>query len=78
MHAFAQVAAVHHELLDPQLVSTLRSGGKLAYAFTVDAPTELQRLLDLGIDGIVTNKPALLSQAVNQRMQKCSTKQQTR
>jgi glycerophosphoryl diester phosphodiesterase len=71
-----QVAAVHHELMDSQLVSTLRTGRKLAYAFTVDAPAELQRLLDLGIDGIVTNNAALLSQAVNQRMQKCSTVQQ--
>ncbi|KAF6254724.1 PLC-like phosphodiesterase [Scenedesmus sp. NREL 46B-D3] len=53
----ALVAAVHHDLLDAQLVSALRSGGKSAYAWTADAPAELQRLLDLGLDGIVTNKP---------------------
>jgi glycerophosphoryl diester phosphodiesterase len=67
-----QVAAVHHGLLDAQLVSALRSGGKSPYAWTADAPAELQRLLDLGVDGIVTNKPELLSAAIDQRLSKCS------
>uniref|UniRef100_A0A383VZL3 glycerophosphodiester phosphodiesterase n=1 Tax=Tetradesmus obliquus TaxID=3088 RepID=A0A383VZL3_TETOB len=74
----AKVVAVHHDLLDTQLVSTLRSGGKSAYAWTADSPTELQRLLDLGIDGIVTNRPALLSEAIDQRMRKCSATAQQR
>lgn len=48
-------------LLD-QLIPRVRSAGYAVYVWTVDDPAVMRRLLQLNVDGIMTNRPALLRQ----------------
>lgn len=51
--------AVHPEapLVDRRLVEEAHEAGLLVFAFTVDAESEMERLLALGVDGLFTNFP---------------------
>ena len=37
------------------------------HVWTIDEPEEMCRLLDLGVDGLVTNHPARLAQLIESR-----------
>ncbi len=54
--------AIHPEtsLVTGQLVEKAHGEGLAVYPYTADAPEELERLLDLCVDGIFTNHPARL------------------
>ena len=56
------LAALHpeHHLLDESHLSWAREHGCRINTWTVDEPEEMQRLLDLGVDGIITDRPDLL------------------
>ncbi|MFI6227014.1 glycerophosphodiester phosphodiesterase [Micromonospora echinospora] len=43
----------------PQLVPTLRSAGHQVYVWTVNEPDDLDLVLSAGVDGIITDRPAL-------------------
>ena len=43
--------------IDRKLVQTARKHGLKLHGFTVDDPEEMDRLIDLGVDGIITNFP---------------------
>jgi glycerophosphoryl diester phosphodiesterase len=45
----------HHRLMDSALVAQLRANGWRALCYTVNEPADADRLLALGIDGIVTD-----------------------
>lgn len=47
----------HHGSLNPESVATLREAGLQIFAWTVNEPGDIRRLLDLGIDGFITNYP---------------------
>lgn len=42
----------------PRFVSRLRAHGTEVYVWTVDHPTDVQMVIDLGVDAIITNRPA--------------------
>jgi len=44
-------------LVDREFVERAHGEGLAVYAFTVDPPDEMRRLLDLGVDGLFTNVP---------------------
>lgn len=44
-------------LVDEPLVAQIHDAGGLVYAWTVDDPRHIQRLVELGVDGICTNHP---------------------
>jgi glycerophosphoryl diester phosphodiesterase len=44
----------------PQLIPALRAGGNQVYVWTVNEPKDLDLLLDCGVDGIITDHPALI------------------
>eukprot|EP00775_Hariotina_reticulata_P010789 gene10789-10946_t len=67
----AEVAAVYHKMLNETLMDAFRAGKKSVYAWTADQPDELKHLLDLAVDGVVTNDPKLLLQAVQTRLAMC-------
>ncbi|WP_320068961.1 glycerophosphodiester phosphodiesterase [Micromonospora sp. RTGN7] len=42
----------------PRLVPTLRAAGNQVYVWTVNKPDDLELVLDVGVDGIITDRPA--------------------
>jgi glycerophosphoryl diester phosphodiesterase len=44
----------------PRLVPALRAAGNQIYVWTVNEPTDLDLVLDCGVDGIITDRPALI------------------
>jgi glycerophosphoryl diester phosphodiesterase len=44
----------------PQMVPALRAAGNQVYVWTVNEPTDLDLVLDHGVDGIITDRPALV------------------
>ena len=52
-----QAVSVFHLSLDAEVVSQARRSGLTVYAWTADAEAHIQRLIELDVDGIVTNFP---------------------
>ena len=52
-----QGVSVYHEGLDEANVRDCRRAGLAVYTWTPDEPTEIERLIGLGVDGICTNYP---------------------
>ncbi|HYF58996.1 MAG TPA: glycerophosphodiester phosphodiesterase [Burkholderiaceae bacterium] len=50
----------HHEDLTPDSVREARALGLKVLAWTVNDPARMGRLIDMGVDGIVTDRPDLL------------------
>ncbi len=55
------------QLLTPRFVTTAHDAGVEVHVWTIDDPVEMDRLLDLGVDGIMTDRPDLLRDVLRQR-----------
>jgi len=53
--------------VDRALIEQVRRAGLLIYPWTVDDPARMQALLDLGVDGIITNVPDVARAMVDSR-----------
>ena len=53
----AESINAYHETLDPESVRTIHDAGFRIYAWTVNEHADIHRLLELGIDGLITNYP---------------------
>jgi glycerophosphoryl diester phosphodiesterase len=49
--------SVNTEVLSDRLIRTARRRGKELYAWTVDDPRAMVRLIERGVEGLVTNAP---------------------
>lgn len=49
------------QLVTPRFLARAHARGLLVHAWTVDDRAEMRRLLDLGVDGIVTDRPSVLA-----------------
>lgn len=54
-------------LLDERFVSAAHGIGTGVHAWTIDDPAEMERLLDLGVDGIMTDQPEVLRDVLIRR-----------
>lgn len=52
----------HYSLVDGAYMTWAKKQGYLVNVWTVDAPEEAQRLMALGVNGIITNKPGFIRQ----------------
>ncbi|MDA9563686.1 glycerophosphodiester phosphodiesterase family protein [Flavobacteriales bacterium] len=55
----------HYSLVDAELVSKVHQIGMKLFVWTVNRPEEMNRILSLNIDSIITDYPDLLLQKIN-------------
>jgi glycerophosphoryl diester phosphodiesterase len=56
----ANIVAWKHTDISAELVAELHKRGHNVFAWTADEPSDWRRLADIGIDGIITNRPGAL------------------
>jgi glycerophosphoryl diester phosphodiesterase len=56
-------------LVDRRFVRTAHDRGLAVHVWTIDDPDQIVRLLDLGVDGIMTDRPSVLKQVLVERGQ---------
>ena len=61
----AGVVVPSYHLLDEQTIHDIRLHGLGLWTYTVDDETEMRRLIDLGVDGIITNYPDRLKAVIS-------------
>lgn len=47
------------EVITPDLVEAVHNAGGQAYVWTVNTPVQMRNVVEMGVDGIVTNEPGL-------------------
>ncbi len=60
-------------LVDPRFIRTAHHHGLQVHVWTIDEPAEMHRLLDLGVDGIMTDRPAALLDVIAERAGRSSS-----
>jgi glycerophosphoryl diester phosphodiesterase len=55
------------ELVRPDVLAAAHAAGRAVHVWTVDDEAEMNRLIDLGVDGIVTNEIGLLKRVLIER-----------
>ena len=53
----------------PKFVERAHRLGIAVHVWTIDQPAEIERLLDMGVDGIMTDRPAVLREVLERRGQ---------
>ena len=59
--------AGRRRFVDARLVSAVHDTGTQIHVWTVNDPPAMERLLDAGVDGIVTDRPDLLNEVLRRR-----------
>ena len=57
--------APRHTLVTRKIVTDARARGMPVFAWTVDDPARIVELLELGVDGIITNEPTRTRKVVD-------------
>ncbi len=56
-------------IVDRRLIDAAHSGGLQVHVWTINEPREMEELLDLGVDGLITDRPDLLKDVLIRRGQ---------
>jgi glycerophosphoryl diester phosphodiesterase len=70
-HVALQVPAAYGELtlVDERFVEVAHREGLAVHVWTIEEESEMQRLCDLGVDGIITDRPTALVGVLNARQE---------
>ena len=68
-HVALQVPAVYGEqvLVDERFVEAAHGDGLAVHVWTINDDQEMARLVDLGVDGIISDRPSALVGLLRQR-----------
>lgn len=58
--ALPDVLSVHESMVDARYLRKMHRRGYRVFAWTVDDPARMRELIELGVDGIITDRPDLL------------------
>lgn len=61
------VGPVNVDLVTPRNISRIHSTGRAVHVWTIDDPTTMHRLIDWGVDGIITDRPDSLKEVLRAR-----------
>ncbi|MEO5579553.1 MAG: glycerophosphodiester phosphodiesterase [Gemmatimonadaceae bacterium] len=64
---YASGVGPHRADVDRAFVDAAHARGLLVHPYTVDDPAEMSSLLGMGVDGMFTNRPALLKEIISSR-----------
>ena len=59
--------AVNTGQVSAGLIKRSKAAGKKLYVWTVDEPVTMSRMISMGVDGLITNQPALARQVMERR-----------
>jgi len=65
-----QYVIPHHALVDAELIRKIKGAGKKILVWTVDAPADMRRFADLGVDGIISDDASLLCRTIGAQQSK--------
>ena len=54
-------------ITDRRLIAAAHRAGLAVHVWTLDDPAEIRRALDLGVDGIMTDRPSVVAEALTER-----------
>jgi glycerophosphoryl diester phosphodiesterase len=57
---YAQIWSPKHELVTPELVTRVQALGMQVIPWTVNDEARMRELIDMGVDGIITDYPDVL------------------
>lgn len=63
----AEALSVHHYLVGPEFMKRARAASKEVHVWTVNDKPLMHRLMDLGVDAIITNYPDRLAEVMRER-----------
>ncbi len=63
------VLSVRTGLVTDALLDDAHAAGREVHAWTIDDPAVMARLIDRGVDGIITNEPALALSVRSERQE---------
>lgn len=64
----ADAFSISHDRINEKLVSNVKNRGKNIYAWTVNEADDVNAVLDMGVDGIITDNPALIMDVILSRL----------
>jgi glycerophosphoryl diester phosphodiesterase len=65
-----QYVIPHHALVDADLIRKIKGAGKKILVWTVNAPADMRRFADLGVDGIISDDTSLLCRTIGAQQSK--------
>jgi glycerophosphoryl diester phosphodiesterase len=65
--AHVPVSAGPIRVVDASLLRTAHAHGREVHVWTINAPEQMRRLLDLGVDGLLSDRPDLLRDVLRER-----------
>lgn len=63
-----EILSVLHSLVDADFVERAHNAGKKIHVWTVNEPALMQKLIDSGVDNLITNRPDILRKLISQNL----------